>query len=209
MTAHRVAVVLVSLLGFAGTGYAAFVNEGFETGDLSGWTVTSSAPHGVATEGTPIAGTAVAGNYVHPHDGNFAAWAALEPSGGNSTITFTQSVLVEPDVQYQVALRVGVFGDGTPQHDFTRQWTIDGIARPEVGAIGSGGFTEAFLTTAAFAGAPRMVTYSLTIGRLDSSTVTRGFSIDDITIRAVPEPSFLGALAGPLLALRRRRVARS
>ena len=105
-------------------------------------------------------------------------------------------------------MKVGVFdASGSITADFTRQWTIDGLERPAVGALGSG-FTMATLTSGPYAGTPRDVTFSLTIGRMDLATLARGYSIDDITLTAVPEPAttttILLLASASLLATRRR-----
>src|SRR5438876_9222795 len=64
------------------------MNPGFETGDLTGWTVGGTAVPGVATDGVPIS-SGVPGNVVHPFAGNYAAYATLQSP--STTLTLSQT----------------------------------------------------------------------------------------------------------------------
>jgi 6-phosphogluconolactonase len=71
---------VIFLFGALGWSQNLLTNPGFETGDLTGWTITQNSPnYGVATNGTLITGTSqIFGPFtVLVHSGNYAAYSVV------------------------------------------------------------------------------------------------------------------------------------
>src|ERR1035438_7730395 len=127
MTVKTVAIAacMICLVGLPASGSDILLNPGFETGDFSGWAVTSSTPvFGVAVAGTPIPDTyAGFGPFsVIVNSGSYAAYAVTcnffgpcEPTGDSGdNLTLSQSVDLVSGQAYNIGFW---FGDGIP-HSF-------------------------------------------------------------------------------------------
>lgn len=190
-----------------------FVNGGFETGDFTGWTVSGNAEHGVATGGTPINGTLIAGNLVNSRTGDFAAFGKFQGGVSPARILLEQTVELEPDVTYAVTLRRGVFGDGTDYRwsNYLKMWVNNGSV-----ATSSGGFhigpmwSTTTIGNYHFPAGQTSVTFHFEFGGYElNSQGLAGFSIDDISIQQVPEPTSMCwlALAAVVVGTRRCRLS--
>lgn len=105
-------------------GPSIFVNGGFETGDLSGWTVTGSL---IQTQFLGLGG----------EFGNYAA--QLSQPGGIGTQTLSQSVATTPGQHYFVSF--SVTGDSeSSSNSFIATW--DGVQILALNDVQSGGFTH-------------------------------------------------------------------
>ena len=175
--------------------HAAFVNPGFETGDFTGWTVGGNAEYGVALTGTPITGTAIPGNYVNAWTGAYAAWVKLGTTDPATTFTLEQTVPVAPGVTYQWGYSEGAFS--TPplfnSHYSVRKWVNGNLFSSGSGSMGSGYITFTTGNFVAPAGADVATWKFEWSGNVTGGGVA-GFSIDDLFVRAVPEPTTLTGL---------------
>lgn len=117
MRIFRLSLFALFVTTFCGTALATniLVNPGFETGDFTGWTVGGNSPNfGVATQGTPIAGTTFP-SAVHIRSGSDAAFATICCTGLPSfqqTITLSQTVPVLPGETDSVGFYLGSWALG-------------------------------------------------------------------------------------------------
>lgn len=85
-------------------------NPGFETGDLTGWTISGNTPnYGVATDGTLIPATfAPFGNiYTNVRSGTYSGWSNVR-GFSKVSIKLSQTFDVAPNSTYDVGYYVGV-----------------------------------------------------------------------------------------------------
>jgi hypothetical protein len=147
MRAAGIASVVVAVCLCGVTARGAFVNESFESGDFTGWTVGGNE-HGVALANAPILGTDLAGNYVKPRTGASAAWVKLGTTDPPTTFSLEQTVAVTPGSSYQWGLSHGVFTDPpTNNSQFgLRRWINGSLFSGGTGSIGSNymGFITGF-----------------------------------------------------------------
>lgn len=203
---------------FTGTVYAGAItvpNHSFETGDTTGWNVTSG---GIVLRQTVRNNTDIFSTspLPSPADGNFSTFSELDALGGtdsNNDPTFsvftTASSLGGVLNNYQYTLTVaaanrpGPDGDNFQSPDFyTIEILLNGVAAATTtfdgdnlggGGIPDGAFLD--LTTSFTAGpsdAGKAITLALTHTAKDSSNAVSGF-YDNVRLDAVliPEPSSL------------------
>ena len=215
MLRTAVAVLIACALGPATAAAAApmFVNCGFETGDFTGWTVGGNAVSGVAPEGTPITGTLIPDNFVDARSGSFAAFAKLQSNDPATTLTLEQTVDVDPGVPYSVTVRRGVFGSGINGYTMSLNLFVDGELESGSTLSQTSGPAWTFDTMGnyVFPAGQTSATFRFEIGGAERfSGGLAGFSIDDVTIQEVPEPTGLAVVcltAAAALRRRRRRLS--
>ena len=167
-------VVAAACLGCAGGARADFiVNGGFETGDFTGWTVTGDA----ATYGV---------DGSNPHSGNFNAFFGQPANDGAGKTLLMQAVTTTPGLSYVL--------------DFYLMSEDPGISNPSEFSVQFGStvltdqvdhppFTyHEFQYTV-------VATANVTILTFAFSNDNAFFDLDDVSLRAVPEPSSLACLA--------------
>ena len=97
-------------------------NPGFESGDLSGWTVGGNATYGVDLDGTAISGTAYLDNVVNTRAGEYAAWAAVSANSSPQVyVSFSQTLAVAPNQTYDVGFWLSI---GTAAGSSGRDYSI-------------------------------------------------------------------------------------
>ena len=198
------AVVVVCLCALMARG--AFVNEGFETGDFTGWTVGGNAEHGVGFDGDAISGTSVSGNYVKARSGGQAAWVKLSTTDPETTFSLEQTVPVTAGQKYEWGSSIGMFSDPpvAGAQFGLRRWINGALFSSGTSSVGSGFFTFTTGYTAP-AGATNTTFKFEWTGNVAGGSMA-GFSIDDVYFRAVPEPGTItgvGILAFAFLVHRR------
>ena len=166
-------------------------NPGFETGDLTGWTVGGSAPRGY---GVATAGQALPAGYYGPsvqevNSGNFAAWVSTAHSLGDM-LTLTQTLTLSAgtyDVGFYYGSNQGPYGNSTGIF-------LDGTQ------IGYGisnivnGFQLEFANFVLTTSGSHQITFDIS----GSGTAPVSISVDDFYLNntnAVPEPGTLALLA--------------
>jgi hypothetical protein len=183
MTKNSLAAVLLACCATFATSSAraAIVNGGFETGDLSGWTVSGD---------TGFVGVA---NGVGRND-SFGAFFGPDPSA-----TLSQTVATTPGLTYAVRFWLALDDSARPN---TFSWAWNGVTQAsQIDALAHD-FVETYrLITATTASS----TLSFTFSNPQSF-----FRLDDVSL-AVPEPGALGLVAAALMvagfAAKRRRAA--
>jgi hypothetical protein len=197
-------------------------NPGFETGTFSGWTVSGKASPGVAKDGTPIPGTILPDNEVNVHSGDFSGWAELFYGSlvGQTDVDLilSQKVPVEPNRTYRIGYWFSArtapqplgFGGHIRLNGQVPSYLWDGVE-----TISHPGFPHPFAGTT-----PENYTHLETLFRTDAGTSELlvdfvlngtggpvGFSFDDFSVEAVPEPTTVSllVLGGCLLLWRMRR----
>ncbi len=197
-------------------------NPGFETGSLSGWTISGTANPAVGRDGTPIPGTWLPDNEVNVHAGEFSGWTRLfygSLSGQpNVDLTLSQRVLVAPNTTYRIGYwfsagttpqplafggHIRVNGEVPPYlWDGVETISYPQVPHPFVGRT-PGNYThlETFFKTDA---GTRELSVDFV---LNGNGVPVGFSFDDFSVEAIPEPTTVSllTLGGCLLLWRMRR----
>jgi hypothetical protein len=201
---------------------AAMVNPGFETGDLTGWTLVSSGGWGsgatvtdnVADQSSqyPKFGASLPGTAEGTH------YAQLAGNSGTFSYLYQDVGALEPNTTYVLTIAIGVtrFDYSLPAATIylingTNQ-TGTALASANTSTLGFGIYAGDFkdLATEAF------TTGSTVAGDLVIAIGSDGFphnstSLDNVrlTATAVPEPGMLGLVgaASLLLGGRRRRMA--
>lgn len=178
------------MLGFAGVAQANLIqNGGFETGDLSDWTVTGNTGFiGVATTG--FAG-------YTPHSGNYFAYLGAVGSLG----FLSQTVTDIAGATYQISFWLA--SNGATPSEFDIEW--NGVSLYDKANLSAFAYTE--------------FTFDVTGNGADTLTFSERndpsfFALDDVGLNPVsavpaPEPASIAiltsALAGFRLIRRRRR----
>jgi hypothetical protein len=208
------------LVGTVSACQASFINPGFETGDFTGWSVSSNSSNfGVAISGTPIAGTypGFGPTFVQTRSGNFAAYAVVDTSGPNHGMTLSQNVVLAPG-NYDVGFYGGANSPGQFAYgSFPTAILVNGSpisSNTLVGYPGNSSYPsfpfQRFDGTFTTAGGSVNLAFDLT----GSGSGQAGISFDDFFVnplQPVPEPASLTLLASSFLAFggfdlyRRRR----
>ena len=195
------------------------VNPGFETGDLTGWTVTGTA--GAGMEGVAIPGTTF-GATIAVKEGTFAAYSVVRGAccTAPEPAIFSQLIGVAPGTDYTVGFFAkhqsgsGV-GYSIGDADGSIQIFIDGA-----GLLPSSSHTVCPLDC--FDAARGFVAFESTFNSGGASSVLvefrmiasgtghAGISMDDFyVVTSVPEPASAGLMAVALGAFVWRRICRS
>jgi hypothetical protein len=189
------------------------INPGFETGDFTGWTVSGNSPNvGVATQGTPIAGTTLP-SAVHIRSGDDAAFATICCTGlpgFQQTITLSQTVPVLPGENDSVGFYLGSWATGytLDVNDNETQIFIDGagiLTGPSFLTPAAGHTPADFtLLSGTFnTGSRTSVTVEFQVS--GSGAFEGEYSMDDFFLNTaasrVPEPTSLFLLATGLALL--------
>ena len=200
------------------------VNPGFETGDLTGWTVGGiNGGFGVLPDGAPIPG--VTSPIFLParqnvHSGSFGAYAVTAGLDGEF-VSFSQTIELEPGT-YQAGFFLGndeasAFGVAAEIDTGTLAIVVDGVRRPFnslPGALnippGSGPDDFVFFSADFLRFGTRLTAIDFRIS--GSGTVRAGISVDDFSVirlgplpGAIPAPGAIALAAlGAVLVLRRR-----
>lgn len=221
----KVIVVLsiLSVLLIQGGSQATIINPGFETGDFSGWTVGGvNGGRGVALDGTPISASNAnfQPNFVNVRSGNFAGFAAIAETNGES-LSLSQTVNLLPGLQtagffmgldqnggigidFAIdAQRLAILVNSVNQ-TFTTRFPFNNFPTGSTPA----GFFE-FSSNFTSVGGPTLLEFRIS----GSGTWRAGISVDDFFVtgaiaQAVPEPASIAiwSLASVVgFALRRRR----
>lgn len=206
-------MMVAALALTASTSYAAtapanlLTNGGFETGDLTGWTITAdrTTGFGVGTDGQAIGAGFFIPSAVEVHSGTYALWAALG-DGSNQILSLSQTLSLGAG-NFETGFYFGV--NRGPVGIFS-QILLDGNVIAQSGApIGAGFQLESANFSLASAGI-----HTLTYFLNRSGYKVVGISADDFTLVGppgprgnVPEPASIALLALGLtgLALSRRR----
>ena len=176
------ALVFALALGAAAASGATISNGGFETGDLTGWTLTNaSAFDAVCAAGSPIGSSTCAA-----HGGTFA----MSFGQFGDTARLSQTIATTPGITYAISFYL--FNDnagGDPGESFSMQWngsTVFSLPSPQ----------------AAFPYSQRLIvnltaTAASTVLAFSAQHDPAQWFLDDITIAnaPVPEPASL-LLAG-------------
>ncbi|PZD74752.1 hypothetical protein C1752_00691 [Acaryochloris thomasi RCC1774] len=211
--------VLVSSAASASSARAVslLTNSGFETGDLTGWTVAGNiVDFGVNRDGADLSANTFDSfnpSFQNVRSGNFAAYAVVRTNPAERAI-FSQAVTVQPDTTYSLGYwlsadsRTGAYGlfnnFGNPtisvngsDIEATGPSQFDTGASPSDFIFVSGEYTTSQEETSV------LVDYSI----IGSGTARAAFSVDDFTFEAVPESSFMMTIPfvfGMVLILRRK-----
>jgi hypothetical protein len=210
MAAAAVALVSVAISSRASS--AAVTNGGFESGDLTGWTVAGNVSLAVAGDGAPIAGTGIAGNVVKAHGGGYAAYAVLQAAAPASQVVLSYTVDVEPGTAYEWGFSYGVFPYAPLDCTSDASHTINGVSRGGGSSTtSSGAWHNSKLGTFVPPAGVTSATWDVTLSGSGAGGVPIGVSLDDFFFRPVPEPSSAAAallMLGTCAALgaRRRRL---
>jgi hypothetical protein len=192
-----ITVVLVCAAPALAAGPNLLVNPDFETGDLTGWTVSGNAERGVGAEGSPITGTTVPGNYVHVRSGQFAAFAKLQTNPPATTLTLEQTVDVVPGIPYERGFSNAMFGTQSVGSTFSHTTRVVGHSAVFTGSgTGTGNTTgRSFGGGWVFPPGQTTTTITFEFSGFASGGDLAGFSIDDFYFGQVPEPTGLATLA--------------
>jgi hypothetical protein len=163
-------------------------NGGFETGDFTGWTLTNDT--------NSLVYTAIPGTTYVPHSGNYEA--LLGAYGSDGTLAQT----VSDTGGQKLVLTYWLASDGSTPNDFSTDWNGNLIAGSALSNIGLSGYVEYKFYV--------LATGSDTLAFNERNDF--GFlSLDDVSLKAVPEPATLGLLGAGLAGVggfRRRRAAK-
>lgn len=179
-------ILLVLLLACAAGRLSAqnlVLNGDFETGDLTGWTL--SQPFGAAV----MSGVSV-------HSGAYGLGL-----GSGTPMDLSQWLMTEVGVKYDISLWVAVDTVSVQENEFTA--SIGGINFLSLVDQPASAFMEArhsFIATS-----------TSTLLNFNHTFADRFFFLDDVTVTAIPEPAayvaFVGLAALGFAAWRRRRTS--
>lgn len=205
---------VVGVLLQAGASNAATIvnNGGFETGNFSGWTVTSTADHPQVVipynSSASYPGGAF-GEKIPPAPGGGTYGAYFVSDKGTDTIS--QFVTLKPGQSYQISFDLyGPNGGRKNAFDATLQSSVDSFISPLFSAKGlAKGWTEYSAIFVADANSP----YKLAFSFHGLGVPAADFVLDNAAIQAVPEAGtwammMLGFLGVGFLAYRRRASGR-
>ena len=205
---------------YAMTAQASLIdNGGFETGDFTGWTVTTNGSGGCDTDWN-VGDTGTATNCTavdDPFEGSYAAYNSLRGNGMNQqTFRLEQEFLVPMNISSAVISWADIASwsvTGT-----ARTFTVDLLSTSNIftksfnGTGTQGWTTRSFdLTTLLKDHEDELLTLAFTINIPPNSTLEAGFGLDNVAVNAVvPVPAavwlFGTALIGFIGYSRRRNV---
>lgn len=208
MKLHQVLIGLVTTSLYASLGSAAPVslltNPGFETGDLTGWTVGGrNGGFGVSTDGTPILGVTYGGlapAYQNVRTGSYGAYAVTANSN-YEYVSFGQTVALNPGTYtagfYMGHDESGPIGISSVYSGSLGVW-VDGVHQPfldnHAGNFYPGSTASDFtLFSAEFAsdGGFSFVEFRIS----GSGTARAGISADDFMLTGMGDLRMAGAHA--------------
>lgn len=209
-------LAIVAGVSAASIGSAQFVNGNFETGDLSGWTVTltTGGANAVADavqydiDGPGALGTNFAGRFS---TGRATAGSVQEGLSLTQNMNLTAGTLYTFDFDWS-AFRTPTAGSNTQGGVFS--FIVNGtiLTTQAAGATSGtapkyGHITATFTPTATQAySVGALITRPFTIPTPTAPTLFQ--AVDNFTVTAVPEPASMAALGLGIAAILRRRRAR-
>lgn len=193
---------------------AAFVNGDFETGDLSGWTVTLTENGATAAQGAVQVDIDGPGALGTNFAANFSVGRAVSTITNVAGILLTQDMVLTAGVQYTFDFDWAAYrssgGANTQGGVFDMMVNGVSIASQAAGSTSAAAPKYGHVTAQFTPTTTGTHTVGAKIGRpftIPSPTAPNLFqAVDNFTMSPVPEPSALLALgAGALILLRRRR----
>ncbi len=180
-------------------------NPGFETGDLSGWTVSGSVPlgYGVGTSGQATPDGALGSGSVLVHGGSFAAWAVTRNFFGDG-LQLSQTLQLNAG-EYSAGF---FYGSNRGPYANALAIYLDGAALTSGGPYIDNGFLEQKTTFQLASSGSHTLSFLLSGSGFGPAPI----SADDFYLKGtapVPEPASAALLCAGLLgvwAMRRRRA---
>jgi hypothetical protein len=189
-------MVGLALMMGIGVAHADTINGGFETGDFSGWTTSGLTCSAVGTGYSTATGCYGYDTDPGPHSGQFAAYLGTAAGGG--VVSQSLNTVAGQTYQLNFFLANGSYqGTATP-NDFLVEW--NGATVLHLADSSTFGFTQYTYDVVATGAS---TTLAFTNKQTPSFWV-----LDDISVRAVPEPfsvTLIGfGLAGIGVLMRRK-----